>query len=133
MSKNAVKLALAMLVTITVTSCFGGSVVGGLLLTQMLNSEAPTHTWTGRVTSSADGTGVGGVLVQVKAELLGSDDVLHYSDTTDYEGNYTVKFRWHEDVNYGLRVVHNGNELYYHNFGKILDQDQSTDMVVDLP
>ena len=44
--------------------------LAGLLIYQLLDDEAPTRTWTGTVSDMA-AEPVGGVLVQVRAEVAG--------------------------------------------------------------
>ena len=88
--------------------------------------------WTGTVTDQNTDP-VGGVLVQVKAEVAGNDDVMHFSDTTAQDGTYTVKFRWHEDINYTIRVVGSESTVYYEEVvGKVQLVDREQDIVITL-
>jgi hypothetical protein len=71
--------ALAIAGLVAANGCAAG--VAALLLYQLLDDEAPVRTFTGTV-RDASADPVGGVLVQMKAEVAGDDDVLHFSDTT---------------------------------------------------
>lgn len=109
-------------------SCAG--VVAALLVRELLNDEAPKRTWTGSVLDD-QGAGVGGVLVQVRAEVSGDDDQISFSDETSFDGSYRIGFRWHKDVNYTIRVVNNDVVLAEQLIGKIELSDQMTDFVVN--
>jgi hypothetical protein len=73
------------------------TIVAALLINELLNDEAPKRKWTGTVTDTT-GEPVGGLLVQVRAEVEGDDDTLSFSDTTGLDGKYEIGYRWHEDV-----------------------------------
>jgi hypothetical protein len=105
--------------------------LAGLLIYQLLDDEAPTRTWTGTVIDTEDQP-VGGVLVQVRAEVAGKDDFMNFSDTTNLDGEYTVKFRWNSDVLYSIRVVHEGTVYAEESLGEIELDDRQTDFTVDL-
>ena len=127
---TTIKLLLLAGISSLAVSCAG--VVAVLLVRELLNEEAPKRTWTGRVTDT-EGQGVGGVLVQVRAEVSGDDDVLSYSDETDFNGDYQIGYRWNEKVNYSIRVVFQDQVLTEQQVGKISLGDQQTDFVVDPP
>jgi len=123
-------LALAAVLTlIAATSCAGG--VAALLLYTILDDEAPTRTWTGTVIDQ-NSDPVGGILVQVRAEIANDDDLMHFSDTTNLNGEYTVKFRWHEDVNYSIRVIDDGTVYAEETIGKVPEQDRELDFSITL-
>ncbi|MCB1188664.1 hypothetical protein KDL29_16000 [bacterium] len=112
------------------TSC--GAALAVLLVRELLNDEAPKRTWTGTV-RDAEGNGVGGVLVQVRANVSGDDDTVSYSDETDFTGAYQIGYRWNEKVDYSIRVVFEEQVLFEEQVGKIELGDQQKDMVVALP
>ncbi|MEZ5339625.1 MAG: carboxypeptidase-like regulatory domain-containing protein [bacterium] len=109
------------------TSC--ETVVAGLLVRELLNDEAPKRKWTGRVVDTK-GEAVGGVVVQVRAEVNGDNDLLTFSDETDNSGEYEIGYRWHKDVNYSIRVNYEGQTLAENFEGKIELKDQETDFVL---
>jgi hypothetical protein len=109
------------------TSC--STIVAALLVRELLNEEAPKRTWSGAVRDTT-GSPVGGLLVQVRAELEGDADFLSYSGTTNLDGEYQVGFRWHGDVSYSVRVVHEGIVFAEEHFGRIELQDMQTDFVI---
>lgn len=119
----------AILALLAATSCAGG--VAALLLYNILDDEAPTRTWTGTVTDQ-NSDPVGGILVQVRAEIANDDDLMHFSDTTNLDGEYTVKFRWHEDVNYSIRVINDGTVYAEETVGKVPEQDRELDFTITL-
>lgn len=127
---TTVKLMLLTALSCMAVSCAG--VVAALLVRELLNEEAPKRTWTGTVRDT-EGQGVGGVLVQVRAEVSGDDDVLSYSDETDFNGEYQIGYRWNEKVNYSIRVVFQEQVLTEQQVGKIQLGDQQTDFVIDPP
>jgi hypothetical protein len=109
------------------TGC--STVLTALLVNELLNDEAPKRTWSGTVRDTT-GEPVGGMLVEVRAELQGDDDLLHFSDTTDMDGEYRVGYRWHKDVNYGIRVVHEGVVFAEEQFGNIELKDMETVFII---
>ena len=76
---------------------------------------------------------MGGVLVQVRANVSGDDDTVSYSDETDFTGAYQIGDRWNEKVDYSIRVVFEEQVLFEEQVGKIELGDQQKDMVVALP
>ena len=129
MSIRGIAISLLIVGAIVASGCVAG--VAALLVYELLDDEAPVRTWTGTVTDTNTDP-VGGVLVQVKAEVAGNDDVMHFSDTTAQDGTYTVKFRWHEDINYTIRVVGDSAVYYEELVGKVLLVDREQDFVITL-
>lgn len=129
MLKHAKLIALAVAAAVLAAGCTAA--LAGLLIYQLLDDEAPTRTWTGTVSDTA-AQPVGGVLVQVRAEVAGKDDFMNFSDTTNLDGEYTIKFRWNSDVLYSIRVVHEGTVFAEESLGEIELDDQQTDFVIDL-
>jgi hypothetical protein len=130
MSIRVIAAGLLISAAILASGCVAG--VAALLVYELLDDEAPVRTWTGTVTDTNTNP-VGGVLVQVKAEVAGNDDVMHFSDTTAQDGTYTVKFRWHEDINYTIRVVGSESTVYYEEvIGKVPLVDREQDFVITL-
>ena len=125
-SINKILLALGFCVLLA-TSC--APVVAALLVRELLNDQAPKRTWTGTVTDTT-GAAVGGVLVQVKAEVSGDTDNVSFSDETDNNGDYQIGYRWNKDVNYTIRVVFQDNVLAEELVGKVELGDQVTDFVI---
>jgi len=119
---------LALVVLMAATGCAGVAAV--LLVDELLDNEAPERTWSGTVTDQ-NGDPVGGLLVQVRAEIEGDSNLLHYSDHTDYIGEYSTTYRWHKDVRYSVRVVFDGVEYGLQSFGRIEKGDKTTDFVID--
>jgi hypothetical protein len=109
------------------TSC--GAAIAALLVRELLNDEAPKRTWIGNVTDS-DGAAVGGVLVQVKAEVSGDTDNVSFSDETDNNGDYRIGYRWNKDVNYTIRVVFQDEVLAEQFVGKVELGDQTTNFIL---
>jgi hypothetical protein len=105
--------------------------LAGLLIYNLLDDQAPVRTFTGTV-RDANGAPVGGLLVQMRAEVAGDSNVLHFSDTTDLDGAYTIKFRWNQDVNYSIRVIHEGTVYAEEDLGHLPLQDQQRDFTVTL-
>jgi len=105
--------------------------LAALLVYDLLNDEAPVRTFTGTVRDS-NGDPVGGLLVQMRAEVVGDSNVVHFSDTTNLDGEYTIKFRWNEDVNYSIRVIHEGTVYAEEVLGHLPLQDQQRDFTVTL-
>jgi len=105
------------------------TLVTAYLINELLNDEAPAHQWSGTVRDTS-GQPVSDVTVEVKAELQGDADFLRYTDTTDQDGEYSIKWRWHQDVVYKLRVVKDGVLFAEENFGHVESKDQHTDLVV---
>jgi len=103
----------------------------GLLVYQLLDDEAPTRTFTGTVRDSQSDP-VGGILVQMRAEVAGDSNVLHFSDTTSLAGEYTIKFRWNEEVNYSIRVIDEGTVYAEEILGHLPLADQQRDFTIDL-
>jgi hypothetical protein len=126
MSKRAV-LAVLLASLWLLTSC--STIVAALLVRELLNDEAPKRTWSG-VVRDTTGSPVGGLLVQVRAEIEGDPDFLSYSGTTNLDGEYQVGYRWHEDVSYAVRVVHEGVVFAEEHFGRIELKDMETDFVI---
>jgi len=126
--KTISKAALmAAFLSILLTSC--GAAVAALLVRELLNDEAPKRTWQGTVTDST-GAAMGGVLVQVKAEVSGDSDTVSFSDETDFNGDYNIGYRWHNDVNYTIRVVFEDEVLAEKLVGKVELGDQVLDFVI---
>lgn len=120
------------LVAVAVLAAGGcATALAGLLIYELLDDEAPVRTFTGTVRDASDEP-VGGLLVQLKAEVAGDDDVLHFSDTTTLDGEYTIKFRWNEDVNYTIRVIHDGTVYAEEVLGKLPLQDQQRDFTIEI-
>lgn len=109
------------------SSC--GAAIAALLVRELLNDEAPKRTWIGNVTDS-EGAAVGGVLVQIKAEVSGDKENVSFSDETDNNGDYRIGYRWNKDVNYTIRVVFQDEILAEQFVGKIELGDQTTDFVL---
>lgn len=110
---------------ILLASCTSALV--GYLIYDYLNDSAPKLWWRGTVTDGA-GEPVEGLLVQVRAEVLGDDDILSFSDTTDTAGAYDVRFRYNEEVSYTLRAL-DGESIVFERFiGKIDETEQLTDI-----
>lgn len=105
--------------------------LAGLLVYELLDDQAPTRTWTGTVRDT-QADPVGGMLVQVRAEVMGKDDFMNFSDTTNLDGEYTVKFRWNSDVVYSIRVVHEDQVFAEEIPGQIELEDRETDFTIDL-
>ena len=57
---------------------------------------------------------------------------MNFSDTTNLDGQYTVKFRWNSDVLYSIRVVHEGTVYAEESLGEIELEDQQLDFTIDL-
>lgn len=112
-----------------VLACSCETVVATLLVRELLDDSAPKRSWSGRVVDTK-GEAVGGVLVQVRAEVSGDEDLLSFSDETDNSGEYEIGYRWHKDVNYTVRVVFEGQVLAEKFEGKIELKDQETDFVL---
>lgn len=129
MLKHVRLIGLLAAAAILAASCTAA--LAGLLIYQLLDDQAPTRTWTGTVSDTA-AEPVGGVLVQVRAEVAGKDDFMNFSDTTNLDGQYTVKFRWNNDVLYSIRVVHEGTVYAEESPGEIELDDQQTDFTIDL-
>jgi hypothetical protein len=105
--------------------------LAGLLVYELLDDEAPVRTYTGTVRDT-NGDPVGGLLVQMRAEVVGDSNVVHFSDTTNLDGDYTIKFRWNEDVNYSIRVIHEGTVYAEESLGHLPLQDQQQDFTITL-
>lgn len=105
------------------------TIVTALLINELLNDEAPKRTWTGTVTDTT-GEPVGGLLVQVRAEIEGDDDILSFSDTTGLDGKYQIGYRWHKEVEYTVRVVFDSVVFAEEFIGQIELKDQVTDFVI---
>lgn len=105
--------------------------LAGLLVYDLLDNQAPVRTFTGTVRDTT-GSPVGGLLVQLRAEVAGDSNVLHFSDTTDLDGNYTIKWRWNSDVNYSIRVIHEGTVYAEEDLGHLELVDQQRDFTVTL-
>ncbi|MEZ5339626.1 MAG: carboxypeptidase-like regulatory domain-containing protein [bacterium] len=130
MKSTSIKLLFLAGLLSVCASC--GAAVAALLIRELLNDEAPKRTWTGTVRDS-EGNGIGGVLVQVRAEVSGDDDTISYSDETDFNGEYRIGYRWNEKVDYSIRVVFEDQVLTEQQIGKVELGDQSTDFVVTPP
>jgi hypothetical protein len=106
------------------------SAILGYLVYDYLNDSAPNLWWRGTVTDSTS-VPVAGMLVKVRAEILGKNDVMDFSDTTDEEGNFDIKFRWSSEVSYTLRV-YDGDEVVKETVvGKVNKAEQKTDITLD--
>lgn len=105
------------------------TLVTAYLVNELLNDKAPAHQWAGTVRDTS-GQPVPGVKVTVQAEVEGGDDFLQYSDTTDEKGEYSVKWRWHAEVFYTLRVTKDGVVFSEQYFGTVQSEDIETDIVV---
>jgi hypothetical protein len=116
------------LVVIQLSGC--SSALLGYLVYDYLNDSAPKLWWRGKVTDSA-GDPVAGLRVQVRAEVLGKDDVLNFSENTNEEGDYDIKFRWSSEVVYSLRVYDNDQVVKDHYIGKVNKEEQITDLTLD--
>jgi hypothetical protein len=107
------------------------SAILGYLVYDYLNDSAPKIWWSGKVTDS-QGEPVAGVRVQVRAEVLGKDDVLAFSETTDKDGDFKLKFRWANEVSYSVRVYDENDQTVYDHFvGKVAKAEQKTDIVLE--
>ena len=110
------------------TSCT--SALLGYLIYDYLDNSAPNLWWRGTVTDGA-GEPVEGMRVQVRAEVLGEDEVMVFSELTNSEGDFDVKFRWASEVSYSLRV-YDGEEVVKDQFmGKVNKEEQLTDITLD--
>ena len=128
MLKRCTIAAMALVLLFAASGCAGVAAV--LLVNELLDNEAPERTWSGTVTDQ-DGDPVGGLLVQVRAEIEGDSNLLHYSDQTDFAGEYNITYRWHKDVRYSVRVVYDGVEYGLESYGRIDLGDKTTDFEVD--
>ncbi|MCH7472268.1 carboxypeptidase regulatory-like domain-containing protein [bacterium] len=109
------------------SSC--STLIAAYLINELLNDSAPRRTWSGSV-SDTSGQPVGGVTVKVLAEVEGDDNIAVYDDETNVDGKYSIRFSWARQVEFTVRVVHEGvvfSELY---FGKIDLDNQVTDFVI---
>ncbi len=129
MLKHAGLIGLIAAAALLAASCTAA--LAGLLIYELLDDQAPTRTWTGTV-SDTESQPVGGVLVQVRAEVAGKDDFMNFSDTTNLDGEYTIKFRWNRDVLYSIRVVHEGSVYAEESVGEIELADRQLDFTIDL-
>lgn len=125
-SISRIILALGFLLAL---ACSCETVVATLLVRELLNDEAPKRKWTGHVVDTS-GNAVGGVIVQVRAEVNGDNDLLSFSDETDNKGEFEIGYRWHKSVVYTIRVVFEGQTLAEKNEGQIELKDQETDFVL---
>jgi len=125
-SFSRIILALAFVLAL---ACSCETVVATLLVRELLNDEAPKRKWTGKVVDTS-GNAVGGVIVQVRAEVNGDDDLLSFSDETNNLGEFEIGYRWHKSVVYTIRVVFEGQTLAEKNEGQIELKDQETDFVL---
>jgi len=121
--------AIALLGGILLWASGCSTIVTALLIKELLDEKAPRRTWSGTVRDSA-GLPVGGVLVQLRAEVEGDNDIVTFSDTTDLDGEYAIKFRWNKEVDYVIRVVHEGVVFAEENYGAIELSDQTTDFII---
>src|SRR5690349_3837205 len=123
----AAVLTLTMLLWLT-AGC--STLITAYLVDQLLNNKAPTHTWSGTVTDQT-GRKLEGLTVKVDATTTGDTKVLNYSDTTDVDGHYSIKYRWSDKVDYTLKVLDDsGNVLYTHAFDTVDNADKSTDITI---
>lgn len=105
------------------------TLVTAYLINQLLNDNAPAHSWSGTVRDTS-GQPVSGLTVEVRAEVEGQADFMKYTDTTGDDGTYSIKWRWNQQVLYTLRVLNNGVVFYEQSFGHIESRDMETDLVV---
>ncbi len=120
--------AVLALVLFQMSGC--SSAILGYLVYDYLNDSAPKLWWRGTVT---DGIGepVAGLRVQVRAEVLGEDDVLAFSENTNEAGDYDIKFRWSSEVVYSLRVYDGDTVLKDVYVGKVNKEEQLTDITIE--
>jgi hypothetical protein len=106
------------------------TLVAAYLVDQLLNNKAPTYLWTGTVTDQS-GRKLSGLTVKVEATASGDTKILTYDGTTDDSGEYSIKFRWSNQIDYTLRISDaDGNVLYTHDFGTVDGANKTTDVTV---
>lgn len=110
--------------------CSCSSAILGYLIYDYLNDSAPKLWWRGTVTDSK-GDPVEGLRVQVRAEVLGEDEVMAFSELTDDQGDYDIKFRWSSEVDYTLRVYDGDTVLEDIYVGEVSKEEQKTDITLD--
>lgn len=105
------------------------TLVTAYLINELLNDKAPAHQWSGTVKDSA-GQPVVGIKVEVRATVEGDTDVVDYDDITDENGEYSIKWRWNEDVNYRVVVIKDNVVFAEQYYGSVGSEDQETDFIV---
>jgi hypothetical protein len=121
-------LAPAIVLTIILTTgC--SQLITAYLVSQLLDDSAPKRTWSGVVRDTSNKP-VEGVEVQVRGEVEGDTNIMKFTDTTDAEGKYQIKFRWNKQVQYTVQIVHEGVVMANEEFGTIQLGDRSNDFVI---
>jgi hypothetical protein len=106
------------------------SLVTAYLINQLLNDKAPKFNWSGTVQDTA-GRPLSGVKVVVDSKVAGDTDIVTFSGETDSAGAFTISFRWSEEVDYGLKVFdQTDNLIYEQHIGKIPEGDRSSGITV---
>ena len=109
--------------------CSCETLVTAYLINELLNDKAPSYRWTGHV-QDATGSDVAGVNVVVLAEYEGDSDVITFDDPTDENGDFDVKWRWHSDVTYKIRVMSESTILAEERYGSVEKGDRETNFVI---
>ena len=109
--------------------CSCETLVTAYLISELLDDEAPAYRWTGTVRDSTN-TPVAGVEVQVRAEYEGDSNVIKFDEDTDENGEYDIKWRYHSDVTYSIRVQSGGTILAEESYGAVEKGDRETDFVI---
>ena len=121
-------VAFLMTLAIAATGC--SSIVGALLVYELLDDKAPRRDWTGYV-KDKDGNAVEGIEVIVKGEVTGDTDVATFSDFTDDEGYYDISYRWNKEIKYTITVEQEGVEIAERYEGRIELENQRTDFTIE--
>jgi hypothetical protein len=127
MLSKRVLLSLALTAGLLATSCT--TLISAYLISQLLDNSAPKRTWSGTVRDTT-GNPVGGVLVSVRGEVEGDTNIMKFEDTTETDGAYSISFRWNENVQYKVRVEHDGVILAEQDYGTIELGDRLTDFTI---
>ena len=105
------------------------TLITAYLVSQLLDEKAPKRTWTG-VVRDTTGDPVGGLEVEVRGQIEGDTNIMKFTDTTDVDGSYLIKFRWNKEVQYDVHVTHEGVILASADYGTIELGDRVSDFII---